>query len=186
MLHRNPLVAIGAALGLILAACNSGGGGAAAGNGTPPTTRSNTPAACANFAPDAFVTRNELAPGTRRADAQLLLRFLQFTDDHIIDDEGQALHGGGFLDPLHPSFESALRLQQEYSDEALNDMVGGVNACHAQFPAEFMIVTGDSADLTTLGETRRFIDNLDGSFDQLSAFETKCRAGLPAGTPEPL
>lgn len=184
MQNRTIQIALGATLGLLLGACNAGG--SSSGGGTTPTPRSNAPATCTNFAPDTFVTRNELAAGTRRADAQLLLRFLQFTDDHIIDDEGQAIHGGGFFDPLHPTFESALRLQQEYSDEALNDMVQGVNSCHAQFPAEFMIVTGDSADLTTLAETRRFIDNLDGTFDRVSDYEEKCRAGLPAGTPEPI
>lgn len=131
-------------------------------------------AVCTSFAPDAFVTRNELTPGNRKPESQLLLRFIQFTDDHIIDDDGAAIIGGSVLDPLHPTFEAALRLQEEYSDEALNDMIARVNDCTAQFPAEFAIVTGDSADLTTVAETRRFIDNLDGSFDQPSAFENKC------------
>lgn len=144
------------------------------------------PARCANMTAEEFVTRNDLAPGQRKAGANLLLRFVHFTDDHIIDDEGQAINGAAFLDPLHPTFEAAQRLQEEYSDEVLNAMIAGVNACHAAYPAEFMLVTGDSADLTTVAETRRFIDNLDGSFDQMSAFETVCRAGLPAGTPEPL
>ncbi len=161
---------------LLLGACGgdddaiSGGGGAAGGV-----------AKCTAIAPDDYVTRNELAPGTRRDDAQLLLRFVQFTDDHILDDEAQAINGASILDPLLPTFESAQRLQEEYSDEAMNDMIVRVNDCHAQFPAEFMIVTGDSADLTTVAETRRFIDNLDGSFDRLSDFETKCVAGLGAG-----
>lgn len=163
---------------LALAACHSSDPSSGAPGGG---SRSNAPARCANFAPDDFVTRNDLAPGSRRSDAQLMLRFLQFTDDHIIDDEGQAINGAGFLDPLLPTFESAMRLQQEYSDEVLNDMIRGVNDCHAQYPAEFMIVTGDSADLTTLAETRRFIDNLDGTFDRLSAFEKRCSEGLPEG-----
>ncbi|HSW14819.1 MAG TPA: hypothetical protein VLI06_18385 [Solimonas sp.] len=183
MHDRNIRAITAVAFGLLLTACGSSGGSSGGTATPPPVTRSNLPASCVNFAPDAFLTRNELTPGTRRADAQLMLRFLQFTDDHIIDDEGQAIHGAGFTDPLHVTFESALRLQQEYSDEALNDMIQGVNACHAAFPAEFMIVTGDSADLTTLAETRRFIDNLDGTFDRVSAFEETCLAGLPAGTP---
>lgn len=171
---------------MLATACGGGGGGSSNGGNGGGGGRSNAPASCTNFAPDDFVTRTELAPGSRRADAQLLLRFVQFTDDHIIDDEGQALIGAGFVDPLHPSFEAALRLQQEYSDEALNDMIKGVNTCHAQYPAEFMIVTGDSADLTTVAETRRFVDNLDGTFDRVSAFEKACVAGLPAGTPAEL
>lgn len=174
-IRRSALAALMPAL--LLAACHSsdsGSGGTPSGGG-----RSNAAASCANFATDPFVTRNELASGSRRSDAQLMLRFVQFTDDHIIDDEGQAIHGAGFLDPLHVTFESALRLQQEYSDEVLNDMIRGVNACDARYPAEFMIVTGDSADLTTLAETRRFIDNLDGTYDRESAFEKRCRESTP-------
>ncbi len=164
---------------LLLVACSDddkpdGGGGAAAGG----------IARCAAIAADDYVTRNELAPGQRRDDARLLLRFVQFTDDHILDDEAQAINGASVLDPLLPTFEAAQRLQEEYTDEVMNDMIARTNDCHAQFPAEFMIVTGDSADLTTVAETRRFIDNLDGSFDRVSAFETQCVTELGAGASE--
>lgn len=138
-------------------------------------------ARCAAIAPDDYVTRNELAAGQRRDDARLLLRFVQFTDDHILDDEAQAINGASALDPLLPTFEAAQRLQEEYTDEVMNDMILRVNDCNAQYPAEFMIVTGDSADLTTVAETRRFIDNLDGTYDRVSDFETKCVAGLGDG-----
>ncbi len=160
---------------LLLVACgddDKSTGGGAAGGGI---------ARCAAIAADDYVTRNELVAGQRRDDARLLLRFVQFTDDHILDDEAQAINGASVLDPLLPTFESAQRLQEEYSDEVMNDMIVRVNDCHAQFPAEFMIVTGDSADLTTVAETRRFIDNLDGTFDRVSAFETQCVANLGAG-----
>lgn len=167
------------AAALALAACNSSDPVDNSG-----TTQAGAAAKCAAIATDAYVTRNELGSGNRREDARLLLRFVQFTDDHIIDDDGQAVNGASVLDPLLPTFESAMRLQEEYSDEVLNEMIAQVNDCHAQYPAEFMIVTGDSADLTTVAETRRFIDNLDGTFDQISAFEKSCRAKLPATTPE--
>jgi len=147
---------------------------------------SNKPAVCADFAPDPFVVRNELAAGERRPNAKLLLRFWHYTDDHIIDDDGQAINGLSALDAVHPILESAMRLQEEYSDEVLNDEIQRTNACHARHPAEFMIVTGDSADLTTVAEIRRFIDNLDGTYDQMSAFETACREGLLAGASEEL
>jgi 3',5'-cyclic AMP phosphodiesterase CpdA len=167
---------------LLLSAC-----GAAPLPAPPAPPPVASPAAnCDLFAPDPFVLRNELAPGSRSPGAQLLLRFVHFSDDHIIDDDGQAINGASATDPLHPTFESAMRLQEEYADEVLNDLIGRVNTCHQAFPAEFMLVTGDSADLTTIAETRRFIDNLDGTFDQMSAFEIACRAGLPEGTPEPL
>ncbi len=135
---------------------------------------------CAAIAREEYITRNDLVAGRRDAGARLLLRFVQFSDDHILDDDGQAINGASILDPLHPSFEAAQRLQEEYSDEALNAMIAQVNDCHRAYPAEFMIVTGDSADLTTVAETRRFIDNLNGRHDRISAFETACTAGLGA------
>lgn len=143
-------------------------------------------ARCSFFAPDPFVTRNELAAGARADNAGLMLRFLHYTDDHILDDEGQAINGASITDFINPLFESAQRLQEEYTDEVLNDLIGRSNDCTRTYPAEFMIVTGDSADLTTVAEARRFIDNLDGTYDQMSAFEQACVAGLPAGTPAPL
>lgn len=169
-------------LGATLSACGGGETGTRAPPGT--TVAALQPARCTAIAPDAYVTRTELAEGARAAEARLLLRFVQFSDDHIIDDDGQAVNGASVLDPLLPTFESAMRLQEEYADEALNAMIREVNDCHATYPAEFMIVTGDSADLTTVAETRRFIDNLDGRHDQMSAFETRCRAAQPAGTSE--
>lgn len=165
----------------LLVACSGQDDAPASSNAAPDTTLPPPPASVADcdlFAPDPFVTRTDLTEGTRGAKAQLLLRFVQFSDDHIIDDDGQAVIGASFLDPLLPTFESAQRFQEEYSDETLNDLIARVNTCTRKYPAEFMIVTGDSADLTTVSETRRFIDNLDGSFDQPSAFDEKCRAAL--------
>ncbi len=156
---------------------------AACGGSSPPSASSapSGAARCDNIASDPYLTRTELVPGALAKDAQLLLRFVQFTDDHILDDDGQAINGASILDPLAPTFEAAQRLQEEYSDEALNDMIAQVNDCNSRYPAEFMIVTGDSADLTTVAETRRFIDNLDGRHDQLSAFESACVAALGDG-----
>ena len=151
---------------------------------TGPLLAQSGPAACDLMSTDPVQVRNDLVSAQRKASSTLLLRFLQFTDDHIIDDDGQALIGLSVIDPLHPQFESAMRLQEEYSDELLNNVIGRVNQCNAKYPSEFMVVTGDSADMTTVAETRRFIDNLDGTFDQMSAFETACRAKLPAGTTE--
>lgn len=174
------LLAALAAAGL-LAACSGDSLAPSTTGATPGTSLPPPPANvadCELFAPEPFVTRTDLVDGGRRAGAQLLLRFVQFSDDHIIDDDAQAIIGASILDPLHPTFESAQRLQEEYSDETLNDLIGRVNACTRKYPAEFMIVTGDSADLTTVSETRRYIDNLDGTYDQPSAFEAQCRAAL--------
>lgn len=143
-----------------------------------------SPARCAAIVDEPAVTRQDLAAGARATGARLMLRFVHLTDDHIIDDDGQAVIGLSEIDPLTVQFESAMRFQEEYSDEVLNDLVGRINQCNGQFPSEFSIVTGDSADLTTVGEIRRFIDNLDGTFDQMSAFEAACRAAQAPGTPE--
>lgn len=140
---------------------------------------SSRAAICDNMTDEAFVLREDLVSGQRLANASLMLRFIQFTDDHIIDDDGQAVNGASEVDPLLPQFESAMRLQEEYADEVLNDMIVGVNKCNESYPSEFVVITGDSADLTTIGETRRFIDNMDGTFDQMSAFETACAEGVP-------
>ncbi|MCC2655750.1 MAG: hypothetical protein K0Q76_858 [Panacagrimonas sp.] len=176
MCHPIPFAAIVAAL--ILAGCDTSldlGSRKA-----DPTT----PARCAAIVEEPAITRQEIAPGVRATGADLMLRFVHLTDDHIIDDDGQAVVGLSEIDPLTVQFESAMRFQEEYSDEVLNDLVGRINDCNATYPSEFSIVTGDSADLTTVGEIRRFIDNLDGTFDQMSAFEAACRAAQPPGTPE--
>lgn len=173
--------AMGALVAALLSACSSGGDDAPAAGAPVVPVVADKAAECNSFAPDAFVTRNELETGNRKDNAQLLLRFVQFTDDHIIDDEAQAIIGASITDPILDTFESAQRFQEEYSDEVLNDIIARTNDCTRQFPADFMIVTGDSADLTAVNEIRRFIDNLDGSFDQPSAFEQNCIAALGAG-----
>lgn len=171
----------------VLAACDSnssyGGKSPDPGTGAEPSAGS-APARCAALIDEAAVVRQELAAGQRTSSSRLMLRFVHLTDDHIIDDDGQGVIGASVIDPVSVQFESAMRFQEEYSDEVLNDLIGRINQCVAEYPAEFSIVTGDSADLTTIGEVRRFIDNLDGSFDQMSRFEQICRASQPAGTPE--
>ncbi|MGQ0529541.1 MAG: hypothetical protein ACT4PG_06910 [Panacagrimonas sp.] len=162
-------------LAISLGGCG-GGSGSSGGTNTPPTPDpADVAARCAALSDEAAVTRQDLISGARSANADLMLRFIHLTDDHIIDDDGQAVIGASLIDPLNPTFESAMRLQEEYSDEVLNDLIGRINTCNAQYPSEFSIITGDSADLTTVAETRRFIDNLDGTFDQPSRFEEKCR-----------
>lgn len=175
-----------------LTACGSGAEGDRNGGsdlglgagGSALTAAQSRPAACNNMSSESHVVRNALAPGNPPESRSLLLRFVQLTDDHIIDDDGQAAIGASVLDPLIPTFDSAMRLQEEFSDEVLNNFITGLNDCNAQFPSAFAIVTGDSADLTTIAEARRFIDNLDGTFDRMSAFEQVCRQTLPAGSSE--
>ena len=166
-----------ALLALSLLACGDSNNKPAVNTGG--NQQSSVAAQCAAMTQESFVLRTDLVEGQRSNNADLLVRFVQFTDDHIIDDDGQAVNGASALDPVYPVLESAMRLQEEYADEVLNDMITRVNECHAAYPAEFAVITGDSADLTTVGEARRFIDNMDGTFDQMSAFETQCVEGMP-------
>ncbi len=148
--------------------------------GTPEA--SAAPPVCSE-APDAFQTRTDLAAGSLLGGAQQLVRFVQLSDVHILDDDGAVAVGGSVIDPTISRVSTAQRLQDEYTDEVLNAMVGTLNACHASEALEFMIATGDNTDLSLVNETRRFIDNLDGTFDAPTAYEPKCAASLPAETP---
>ncbi len=148
--------------------------------GTP--VASAAPPTCSE-ASDAFETRTDLAAGSLLHNAKQLLRFVQLSDVHTLDDDGAVVLGGSVLDPTISRVSTAQRMQDEYTDEVLNAMVGTINACHAAEPLEFMITTGDNTDLGLVNETRRFVDNIDGTFDAATAFEPKCVASLPGGTP---
>lgn len=141
------------------------------------------PAECANMLDQPYVTRTALVDGRFTDDAELMLRFVHITDIHIIDDDGAAVIGFALTDPLVSRFSSAMRLQAEYADEVLNSMIAGINACDEKYPSAFAMITGDSADITTVAETRRVINNLDGTYDQMSNFEAECIKGLRNPTP---
>lgn len=133
-------------------------------------------------ATEPHVQREDLAPARASGQGALLLRFVQISDEHIMDEDGQAVNGGSFLDPLYPAVDSAMRFQDEYTDEVMNRMIATINGCHAEQAVEVVVATGDNTDLGTVAEVRRFIDNLDGGFDRVSAFEDACRAALPLAT----
>jgi 3',5'-cyclic AMP phosphodiesterase CpdA len=136
------------------------------------------------MAAEPYVLREDLAAKGNAGQGELLLRFAQMSDEHIMDDDGQAVNGLSVLDPLLPALDSAMRFQDEYTDEVMNRMIATLNGCHAEQPIELVVATGDNTDLGTVAEVRRFIDNLDGTFDRMSAFETKCRAALPLAIEE--
>ncbi|HXG28806.1 MAG TPA: metallophosphoesterase [Nevskiales bacterium] len=172
---------------LALAACSGGSSddspspraGGDSGTGSPGTPTGGN--GDCRVAADPVVVREDLAGARSGASPSLLLRFVQMSDEHVMDDDGAAVNGGSPLDPVLPLFESAQRFQDEYTDEVLNAMIGTINGCHAQQPVELVIATGDNTDLGTVAEVRRFIDNLDGDFDRVSAFEKNCLAGLLPG-----
>lgn len=118
-----------------------------------------------------------LAGPTTTLPSEPIFRFVNLSDTHILDDEASAIFTGNYLEAiLEPGIGngSAQRLQEEYTDEVLDAMEATINACDAQNPLELMIATGDLTDNATLNETRRYIDNLDGVSDQLTAFEANC------------
>lgn len=107
-----------------------------------------------------------------------ILRFVNLSDSHILDDEGSPVITGNYTESaLEPSIgnNSAQRLQEEYTDEVLNAMIKTINECNTtSSPLELMIATGDLTDNMTLNETRRYIDNLDGVESQDTAYEANC------------
>lgn len=118
-----------------------------------------------------------LAGPTSTLVSEPILRFVNLSDTHILDDEASAVFTGNYLEAiLEPGIGngSAQRLQEEYTDEVLDAMESTINACHAQNPLSLMIATGDLTDNATLNETRRYIDNLDGVSHQPTAFEANC------------
>lgn len=151
----------------------------APGAAPPEEAAAKAAAAGCRIAPEPYVLREDLAPATANGGGELVLRFAQISDEHIMDEDGQAVNGGSYLDPLHPAVDSAMRFQDEYTDEVMNRMIATLNGCHRDKPLEVVVATGDNTDLGTVAEVRRFIDNLDGTFDRTGAFEAKCRAALP-------
>jgi hypothetical protein len=120
--------------------------------------------------------REDLVAAAAPGEGDLMLRFVQMSDEHIMDDDGHAVNGLSVLDPLLPALSSAMRFQDEYSDEVMNRMIATLNDCHGEQPVEQVVATGDNTDLGTVAEVRRFIDNLDGTFDRVSDFEETRRA----------
>ena len=148
------------------------------------------------------LTPNTPLPADIPAGSELLMRFVNVSDTHIIDDEASTAMNGSWLEALlEPATGNgaAQRLQEEYSDEVLNALENTINTCDAQQDLELMIATGDLTDNMTLNELRRYIDNLDGMSGadptKKTAFEDSCgykthdplgrpKAGAPACTEE--
>ena len=135
---------------------------------------------------EAWFTRTPMSPVEASLPPPALgrpvLRFVQLSDSHILDDEASAVMTGNATDPLLQlgGNTSAQRLQEEFTDEVLDAMEARINACQGVVPSSFMIATGDLTDNMTLNELRRYIDNLDGEYAAPTAFEHFC--GYTGGT----
>jgi hypothetical protein len=112
------------------------------------------------------------------ADATPVLRFVQLSDSHVIDDDGPDVANGTptevVLDPAIGN-TSATFLNEELTDEVLNAMIATINECQALTgDLSLTITTGDITDTNWLNVTRRVIDNIDGTSGQDTAFEASC------------
>jgi 3',5'-cyclic AMP phosphodiesterase CpdA len=136
------------------------------------------PVVCSLDADDYVQRRLDPAGASAIPDAaEPILRFVNLSDTHIIDDEANPVMTGNYLEALlDPTIgnNSAQRLQEEFTDEVLNAMISTINACHDEQALSFMLATGDLTDNATLNELRRYIDNLGGTSGHDTAFETFC------------
>jgi 3',5'-cyclic AMP phosphodiesterase CpdA len=139
----------------------------------------------ASATPDCGDTRSHIGRSIANGDdvafdlsgATRLLRFGNLSDSHIIDDEASSVYYHQeteiVLDPTIGN-NSAQRLQEEFTDEVLNEMVATLNACDAADGLAFMVATGDLTDNAQLNEVRRYIDNLGGTTGFSTAYEANC------------
>lgn len=127
---------------------------------------------------DDYVTRTMGTDGAGIPEgAELLLRFVNLSDMHIIDDEASPAMTGNVLEPALEAAianNSGQRLNEEFTDEVLNAMVETINTCAEKNDLDLMVATGDLTDNATLNEVRRYIDNLDGTSGAPTAFEEHC------------
>lgn len=164
-----------------LAALFVHGGGASAGplGGLELPEPANGAGSCLED-PGEYVARSLSAGGDVAPPAlgAPLLRFVQLSDVHVYDDDASPAVNGSSLETaleLTIGNSSAQRFQDEYTDEVLNAMIATINDCdRTDEPIALMLATGDNTDTDTLNEVRRYIDNLDGTSGQDTAYEANC------------
>ncbi|MEA3143916.1 MAG: hypothetical protein QOG31_1240 [Thermoplasmata archaeon] len=109
------------------------------------------------------VTREDLATAGSLEGAHRLVRFVQVTDIHLLDDDAPFPLRQEQLDARGPPFNAAQRPQEEYTDEVLAAAVQAINGQHAQEPLDFVLFTGDSIDNALENELMRFLDVVQGT-----------------------
>jgi 3',5'-cyclic AMP phosphodiesterase CpdA len=113
--------------------------------------------------PTAYVVREELAKAGEYAGAQRILRFVQVSDAHILDDDAPYPLRQEPLDHVGPPFDAAQRPQEEFTDEVLDATIRAINAKHAVDAFQFVINTGDNIDNALENELMRFLDIYAGT-----------------------
>lgn len=132
-------------------------------------------------APDwsGFTAREDIAAAGELEGAQRVLRFVQVSDAHILDDDAPEpirVASGDALFYNSGVSDGAERPQDEYTDEVLNAMIETINAVHAADRLDFVLNTGDNIDNSLENELMRFVDNWEGTLTTtgpVSGFECK-------------
>lgn len=109
------------------------------------------------------VVRQDLANAGTMEGTHRLLRFVQVTDTHLMDDDAPFPLRQEQLDARGAPFTSAQRPQEEYGDEVLASLVGAINAENARDPFDLVVFTGDSIDNDLENELMRFLDVVQGT-----------------------
>lgn len=110
-----------------------------------------------------YLQREELGAAGNLSGAVRVLRFVQVSDAHILDDDAPSPLRVEWLDQFGPPFTAAQRPQEEYTDEVLDAIVRAVNAQHRADPLQMVLNTGDNIDNDLENELMRFLDLYDGT-----------------------
>lgn len=113
--------------------------------------------------PSNHTVREDLTTAGDLSQAQRVVRFVQVSDAHILDDDAPAPMRVEFLDQFGPPAEGAARPHEEYTDEILNAAIEQINQIHERDALDFVINTGDNIDNQLENELMRFIDNWEGT-----------------------
>ncbi len=99
-------------------------------------------------------------PPAAGPNAELLVRFVQLTDMHLVDDESP----GRLASFDAPDVtDGAFRPQEGHECRVINAMVRSLGALHQELPLDFVLVTGDGIDSAQLNEAQWLLDILGGS-----------------------
>jgi len=99
-------------------------------------------------------------PPATGPNAELLVRFVQLTDMHLVDDESP----GRLATFDAPEVtDGAFRPQEGHQCRVINAMVRTLRAVHQELPLDFVLANGDSIDNAQLNEAEWLLDILGGS-----------------------
>lgn len=114
--------------------------------------------------PSNYLERTEVAEAGNAGAGERVLRFVQVSDAHILDDDAPYPMRQELLDPFITAFStSAQRPHEEFTDEVLNAVIIEINELHASDAFSFVLNTGDNIDNQQENELMRFIDNWEGT-----------------------